>query len=163
MGTPHGDRADDTRVISHQVEHGRTTSPVADPTLVVAVVAAVIALFMLVIGIVTIARTGISAGQLTAGQTEVGPFARGTLMGLIEIIGGVVVGGIAASRRASSLLSFGLLSLVFGLVWLIEPHAFGDALGIDRTTAWVYLFFGAVSTGVGLWAPDRTERVVVHR
>lgn len=156
------DDADATRVMSHRVEQARPGRPGVDPSLVVAVVAGVIALFTLVVGIVTLARTGLPLEGFADATTTVGPFQRGALMGLVEIVVGIAAGGIAASRRASSLTAFGLFALVFGLVWLIEPNAFSDILGIGRATAWTYLLFGVVSAGVGLWAPDTAERVVIR-
>jgi hypothetical protein len=154
------DPLDETRVIEH--EH-RAPPRAADPFLVVAVLAGAVALFMLVLGIVTLARTGLPTSDLTSQTTVVGPFERSTLMGIIEIIGGLAFAGIAASRRGSTLTAMGLVLTVFGLVWLIEPNAFGDALGVNRATAWIYLLFGVVSTGVGFWAPDVADRVVVRR
>lgn len=161
--------SDETRVINRDGDDRRPASgasgygPDLDPTLVVAVLAGAIALFMLVVGIVTLARAGIPIDDLTGGRTSVGPFARSSLMGIIEIIGGLAMAGVAASRQAGSLTAFGLIAIVFGLVWLIEPQAFGDALGVNRGTAWTYLILGALATGVGLWAPERTDRVIVRR
>ncbi|MBW3621355.1 MAG: DUF4383 domain-containing protein [Actinobacteria bacterium] len=168
------DPNDETRVIERDGSGGRPTAPPSetrsrgygtdlDPTLVVAVLAGAIALFMLVVGIVTLARAGVPVEDLTGGRTTVGPFARSSLMGIIEIIGGLAMAGVAASRQAGSLTAFGLIAIVFGLVWLIEPQAFGDALGVDRGTAWTYLFLGALATAVGLWAPERAHAVVVRR
>lgn len=172
------DRAtDETRVISQDRNatgagprqpdsgrgNGRSTAPAIDPLLVVAVLAGVISMFMLVVGIVTLARTGLPAGDLTGGRTAVGPFDRSSLMGIIEILGGLAFASVAASRQSSTLTALGLVTTVFGLVWLIEPHAFGDALGINRATAWVYLLFGLASSVVGLWAPSGAQRVVVRR
>jgi hypothetical protein len=166
MATGQERPTDETQVIGDApARETRVTAPAGpavDPTLVVAILAGAIALFMLVVGIVTLARTGIPVNDLTAGRTTVGPFDRSTLMGIVEIIGGLAAAGIAASRRPSSLTAFGLIALVFGLVWLIEPNAFGDALGVDRATAWTYLFIGIASAGVGLWAPENRGRVVVR-
>lgn len=158
--------SDETRVINRDEEPRRGPgggyAGDLDPSLVVAVLAGAIALFMLVVGIVTLARAGIPMDDLAGGRTSVGPFARSSLMGIIEIIGGIAMAGVAASRQAGSLTAFGLIAIVFGLVWLIEPQAFGDALGVNRGTAWTYLLLGALSTAVGLWAPERTSRVVVR-
>lgn len=162
---------DETRVIERDERHshepaGSTAAGPArpvDPFLVVATLAGVIALFMLVVGIVTLARTGIPAGDITGGTTAVGPFERSTLMGILEVLGGLGFAAVAASRRGSTLTAMGLVLTVFGLVWLIEPNAFGDALGVNRATAWIYLIFGLIASGVGLWAPNATDRVVVRR
>jgi hypothetical protein len=169
VSTNPSDRHDETKVIHRDGEGrgpagpGGTAGPDLDPTLVVAVLAGAIALFMLVVGIVTLARAGVPFEDLTGGRTSVGPFDRSSLMGIIEIIGGLAMAGVAASRQAGSLTAFGLIAIVFGLVWLIEPQAFGDALGVNRGTAWTYLILGALATGVGLWAPEQTSRVVIRR
>ncbi len=94
---------DDTRVLSHRTEDGPTHRAGSDPTLVVAVVAGAIALFMLVVGIVTIARTGIPLEGLTDATTQVGPFQRGALMGILEIVVGAGVG--RRGRLASGVLA----------------------------------------------------------
>ncbi|MDX1621894.1 MAG: hypothetical protein R3320_12930, partial [Nitriliruptorales bacterium] len=116
----------------------------------------------LIIGIVTIARTGIPAEGITDATTAVGPFDRTALMGLIEIVVGLAFIGAGAGRNSSALFALGLVSGVFGVVWLIEPNAFNDALGVNRATAWLYLLFGVVSSIVGGWASNYEERVVIR-
>lgn len=162
-------RRDETRVIRDEPGHGRTDDRVGgtwwdtvDPYTLVAVVGSIAGVIALIIGIVTIARTGIPANDLTGATTAVGPFDRTALMGLIEILIGLAFIGAGASRNSAALFALGLLSGVFGVVWLIEPNAFNDALGINRATAWFYLLVGVVSSIVGGWASNYDERVVVR-
>ena len=115
---------------------------------VAGVVGSVLGVIVLVIGVVTIARTGIPAGDLTGTATAVGPFARTTLMGIIEVILGLLL--IGAGSTGNGLRGLGLVFSVFGLVWLIEPGAFQGALGITRATGWLYLLVGLVALAGGL-------------
>ncbi|MDX1621188.1 MAG: hypothetical protein R3320_09375 [Nitriliruptorales bacterium] len=162
---------DETRVIrddrggSRSTESHRTPGwwESADPYTLVAIVGSVVGVIALIIGIVTIARTGIPANDITGATTAVGPFDRTALMGIIEIIIGLAYIGAGASRNSSALFALGLVSGVFGVVWLIEPNAFNDALGVNRATAWLYLLFGIVASIVGGWAGNYEDRVVIQR
>lgn len=115
---------------------------------VAAVVGSLLGVLVLVIGVVTVARTGIPAGDLTAASTSVGPFSRTTLMGIIEVILGLLL--IGAGSTGNGLRGLGLVFAVFGLVWIIEPGAFQGALGITAATGWLYLVVGLLALGAGL-------------
>ena len=161
---------DETRVMRDDRGGGSTSSrrttawwESADPYTLVAIVGSVAGVIALIIGIVTIARTGIPAEDITGATTAVGPFARTALMGLIEIVVGLAFIGAGASRNSSALFALGLVSGVFGVVWLIEPNAFNDALGVNRATAWLYLLFGLVASNGGGWAGNSEDRIVIQR
>lgn len=115
---------------------------------VAAVVGSVLGVVVLVIGVVTVARTGIPAADLTGASTAVGPFSRTTLMGIIEVILGLLL--IGAGSTGNGLRGLGLVFFVFGLVWLIEPGAFQGALGITHATGWLYLLIGLFALAGGL-------------
>lgn len=115
---------------------------------VAAVVGSLLGVVILVIGVVTVARTGIPSQDLTAASTAVGPFSRTTLMGIIEVILGLLL--IAAGSTGNGLRGLGLVFSVFGLVWIIEPGAFQGALGITRATGWLYLLVGLACIAAGL-------------
>lgn len=115
---------------------------------VAAVVGSVLGVVLLVIGVVTVARTGIPSSDLTAASTAVGPFSRTTLMGIVEVILGLLL--IGAGSTGNGLRGLGLVFSVFGLVWLIEPGAFQPALGITHATGWLYLVVGLLALGGGL-------------
>lgn len=127
---------------------------------VAAVVGSVLGVVVLVIGVVTVARTGIPAADLTGASTSVGPFSRTTLMGIIEVILGLLL--IGAGSTGNGLRGLGLVFAVFGLVWLIEPGAFQGALGITHATGWLYLLIGLLSLAGGLISSGylRTRRQV---
>jgi hypothetical protein len=123
----------------------------ADPQVRAASVAGGVAgVLLLVIGLVALARTGIPAEALTETTAAVGPFTRTPLMAIIEIVLGliVLVGAVTAER--GSLLGVGLVAIVFGLVWLIEPGAFGALLGVGRESAVLYLLVGIVLVVAGV-------------
>lgn len=137
---------DHTRVIGDQ--RSQAWYHTVDWGVLVAVVGSLAGVFVLIVAIVTLARTGLP-GDLTEARTFVGPYDRTAVMGLIEILVGMIFIGAGASRHASGLFALGLLASVFGIVWLIEPNAFNDLLGVNRATAWTYLFIGVVSAVVG--------------
>lgn len=112
---------------------------------IVSVIGGVIGAVLLVIGLVALARTGIPADNLTQPETTVGPFTRTPLMAIIEILAGLLVVAASVSADRGALYGIGFVFLVFGLVWIIEPGAFRDALGVGRETAILYLVVGIVS------------------
>lgn len=111
-------------------------------------IGSILGVIILVIGVVTVARTGIPANDLTAASTAVGPFSRTTLMGIIEVVLGLLL--IGAGSTGNGLRGLGLVFSVFGLVWLIEPGAFQGALGITHATGWLYLLVGLLALAGGL-------------
>lgn len=126
-----------------------TTDNVAPVRTILSVVAGAVGVVLLVIGLVALARTGVPAEALTEVTASVGPFTRTPLMAIIEIAVGLVllVGSITAEK--GSLMGVGLVAIVFGIVWLIEPGAFGEILGIGRESAVLYLLVGAASLVAG--------------
>jgi uncharacterized membrane protein len=127
------------------------------------IAASVLGGVLLVIGIVALARTGVPAEALTEATAAVGPFTRTPLMAIIEIALGLIIVVASAAGEKGSLLGVGVVSLVFGIVWLIEPGAFGELLGVGRSSAALYLLVGLVVVVAGILAtPGRTvvrERV----
>lgn len=146
---------DQTRTLGSQ--GSRPWYETVDWGVLVAVVGALAGVFILIVAIVTLARTGVPA-DLSEARTAVGPYERTAVMGLIEILVGLTFIGVGASRHASGLFSLGLVSTVFGIVWLIEPNAFNDLLGINRATAWTYFLIGLVASVVGGMATNVPTR-----
>lgn len=124
------------------------------------VVGSIIGIVLLVIGLVTLARTGLPAEGLTEVTTTVGPFTRTPLMAIIEIIVGLLVIVASADADRGTLLGFGVIMLVFGIVWVIEPGRFENVLGIGTTTGVLYLVLGAAAIAVGTMARVRRVRTV---
>lgn len=124
--------------------------PVRNAATITSVVGGVMGVLLLVIGLVALARTGIPAEALTEPTASVGPFTRTPLMAIIEIIFGLLVVVGAATVDRGTLTGLGLIGIVFGLVWLIEPGAFQAALGVGRSTGILYFLVGLVCVVVGL-------------
>ena len=128
-----------------------------------AIVGTIAGVFLLVVAIVTLARTGVPANDLTVPKTVVGAFTRTPLMGLIELIGGLAFLGLGTAGDGRGLAFLGLVTGVFGIVWLIEPGAFQTALGVGVPTAWLYLVIGIASAIAGLFGTAGTASVRTRR
>jgi hypothetical protein len=126
---------------------------------VVAGTAAVLGVLWLVVGLVILARAGIptDAGLLDV-RAEVGPFSGNAIAAAIAIIAGGAYLAVSTQRAAATMFGIGLTSIVFGLVWMIEPAAFGDVLGINRATASISLATGALAAIVGGFASETLFR-----
>jgi hypothetical protein len=122
----------------------------------VAFVGGAVGIVFLVLGLVGLARTGIPMDTITAPTVSVGPFSRTPIMAIIEVVLGVVLIGASASRDPGTVTGIGLITLVFGIVWLIEPGAFRVLLGVGRETAVLYLALGGVLLGTGFLGPRTT-------
>jgi hypothetical protein len=123
---------------------------------VVTVVGGAVGVLLLVIGLVTLVRTGIPDVTLVEPVTSVGPFTRTPLMGIIEILLGLLVIAGSAMADKGAVLAIGLIALVFGIVWMIEPAAFGELLGVGRESAVLYIVIGAVALVSGLMGRNGT-------
>lgn len=116
------------------------------------IAASVLGALLLVVGIVALARTGVPADGLIETTASVGPFTRTPLMAILEIALGLIIVVASATGEKGSLLGVGVVSLVFGIVWLIEPGAFGELLGVGRSSAVLYLLVGLVVLIAGIFA-----------
>lgn len=113
--------------------------------------AGAVGVLLLVLGILALARTGIPADDLTTPAVAIGPFTRTALMGLIEIVAGMLALAAAADRAVGGAAFLGVIAGVFGIVWIIEPGAFNAALGVGTTTGWLYVLIAtALLTAVAL-------------
>lgn len=139
-----------TREIHH------TSSPRNSwPGSVSSVTSGVVGVVLLVIGIVAVARAGLT--DLTTPAVAVGPFVRTALFGLIEIALGVIALATAADRDVRGASALAVVTGVAGIVWLIESAAFSGLLGMTVATGWLYLAI-AVALLVAV-AVDRRQTV----
>jgi hypothetical protein len=123
------------------------------------VVAGAIGVFLVVLGGVALARTGL--GSLTEPTTTVWLFDHAPLLGLINVGAGLLF-LVAASGAVSGrgmLVGLGFLALAFGLIVAIEPAAFVATIGAGSTVGWLYGVIGLLSLITG-WA---SPVVVVER
>jgi hypothetical protein len=114
-------------------------------------VAGAIGLFLIVLGAVSLLRSGIET--LTSPTATVLGFSQTPLMALIGIVMGALFLRAAASTLGvrGSLTFLGLLSLGFGLIVAIEPGATATWFGGTRSLGLLYLAIGAASLVAG-WA-----------
>lgn len=116
----------------------------------IAGVGAALGVLWLVVGLVILARAGIPAdGAITEARAQVGPFAGNLITAVIAILAGAAFLTVGVQRQATTMFGLGLASGIFGLVWLIEPQAFGDILGINRATALIALSIGVIASALG--------------
>lgn len=111
------------------------------------ILSGILGLVFLVMGGVTIARTGFS--DLTATADIV--YTHSTLLGLIEVFLGLIFLS-GASRPAGSsrtLIGTGAVMLAFGLIVAIEPDPFQTWLGGGQSMGIAYAVVGAIAVAVG--------------
>lgn len=135
------------------VHHSRQTVDrrVASPA---RFVAGAIGLFLLIMGGVALARTGITS--LTGETATVLGFEHTTLMGLIDIVAGLMflVAAAAVAVRAQ-LTGISLLVVGFGAVMMIEPEALASALGGGFDLGLVYVVVGLLGLLAAALFPTR--------
>jgi|FLYL01.1.fsa_nt_gi hypothetical protein len=122
-------------------------------------VAGAVGVALVVMGGVALARTG--ADSLTGEVVTVGGFGHTTLMGLIDVVAGLLFLGSAGSATAvrAGLTGLALAALAFGAVVAIEPGTFETTLGSGRPLGLLYALIGVVSL-VAAWA---SPLIVVDR
>jgi uncharacterized membrane protein HdeD (DUF308 family) len=109
---------------------------------IVSIVGGIIGVLLVVVGLVALARTGFAFDALTTATATVGPFERTPLMAIIEVILGLSVIGASFAADRGGLIGVGVLALIFGLVVVIEPGAFVEALGASSTSGILYILIG---------------------
>lgn len=122
------------------------------------VVAAVAAVYLLVLGIVAIARAGFFTEGATSPVVEVGAISATPILGLGLLVVGLVLlwaaGGVVIDDVSIRVVS-GIV-LVLGIVLLIEPAAFRSVLGTDRGDGWHHALVGGTLMVVSFLPPFET-------
>jgi hypothetical protein len=111
-----------------------------------AVVAGVVAIAMLVLGGITVARAGFD-GSLGRPVVTVAGFTATALLGLIVLGFGAVLLVAAVARQRNVILVLGIIGGVAGLIVVFEPTVGGDSLSIER--------------GLGIWVAIAMAAIVV--
>lgn len=111
-----------------------------------AVIAAVVAIAMLVLGGITVGRAGFD-GSLGRPVVTVAGFTATALLGLIVFGFGAVLLIAALARQRHVILGLGIIGGVAGLIAWFEPTIGGDSLSIQR--------------GFGLWVAIAMLAIVV--
>lgn len=131
------------------------------------IVSLAVGMFLAVVGGVALARTGIDFSNLAETHTAVAGMHHTALLGLMELIVGLVLIGAGALPGAGrgTMTFTGVLLLGFGLVVMIQPSSFHTALGAHAGNGLVLAFLGAVLLIAAMVAPVvfDTDRRVVSR
>ncbi len=115
-------------------------------------IAGALGLFLLILGGVALARVGFSS--LTGETTVVLGFGHTALMGLIDIVAGLLFLGVASSPgMRGSMIGLALVALAFGAVVAIEPGSFEAVLGGGSEIGVLYLIIGVVGLVAALTFP----------
>jgi hypothetical protein len=155
---------DDDVVDDDVVERSVTRAPWSPAQIVSLVVGAVLT----ILGGVALARTGINFGDLDAARGEVMGLEHTALLGLIELVLGLVLVGAAAAGGAprGTMTFLGVVMLLFGIIVAIEPSAFNRALGATSGHGWFWAILGVILLTAAMVSPvvfDSGRRTVVHR
>lgn len=115
--------------------------------------ALVLGVVFVVLGGVALLRSGFDM-DLFNPVVVVGGLAYTPLLGLIELVVGLILLAVGAYPGASDAVVFvGVLLLAFGLLLVIEPGAFQESLAAGRAHGWFYVTVGGVAAVVGLTQP----------
>lgn len=120
------------------------------------VAAVVVAVYLLVLGIVAVARGGFFTDGVTSPVVEVGAITATPILGLGLVLAGLALlwssGGIEIDDVSIRVVA-GLI-LVLGIVLVIEPGAFQDVLGSERNDGWHHLVVGGLLMVVSFLPPS---------
>ena len=127
-------------------------------------VAGIIGLILVVMGGVALARL-LPTGSLTAESVTSLGVRHTPLMAIIAIgLGLLFMAQVANPFGAQGgLIALGVVSLAFGLIVVVEPGAFDDALALGETGGWFYVIIGMVAVVGGLVSPSVTHRSIRRR
>lgn len=121
-------------------------------------IAAAIGLFLVVLGAVALLRVGLDT--LTGQTATVWMFEHTALMGIIDVVMGLLFLTVAGSSLNSrgGMITLGMLSLAFGLITAIEPGAMAELIGGDERLGWLYAIIGAISVIAAFASPTVNVR-----
>jgi hypothetical protein len=109
--------------------------------------------FFIVLGVLALSEAGISAW--TSPRTTVWGFGHTPLMAAVEIALGfsVILAAPYPFSARGTLLGFGVLMAIFGMVTILDPSAFRETLGVNTLTGWLYLGTGLGAAVMGSSVP----------
>lgn len=127
-----------------------------------------IGLLLTVIGGVALARTGLNFDNVAATHVQVAGMHHTVVMGLAELIIGLVLIGAGAMPGAGrgSMTFLGVLLFGFGLIVMIQPSSFHSSLGAHAGNGLFMAFLGVVLLFTAMVAPvifDSDRRVVTRQ
>jgi hypothetical protein len=109
----------------------------------------------IILGVGTLAQTGITASGFLDQHVSVLGFHHTPLLGVVELVFGllmVMAGAIPGAARGT--MSFlGILALGAGIVFIIQPASLHGFLGVHTDNGWLYIVTGIVSLLTAMIAP----------
>jgi uncharacterized membrane protein HdeD (DUF308 family) len=127
-----------------------------------AIVAGIAGILLLVLGLIAVARGGLS-GPITEPVVDVAGFSHTPLLGVIEAATGLVLLLCAMWGSRVSTLFVGVLVLIAGIVVVAAPDAFADSLATESSFGVFLVILGGIVALTSLVVPDRASRVVTYR
>lgn len=123
------------------------------------IISGLVGLGLTVMGGVALARL-LPTDSLTGATVEVFGVGHTVIMGIVAVGLGLLFLSEAASPFAvqRGMISLGVVTLAFGLIVVIEPSAFDNALGIGQAGGWLYTVIGFISVVTGMVSPIITSR-----
>jgi hypothetical protein len=114
---------------------------------------------LLVVGIVVVARAGLTELELFSPVVRVGGMpATPLLAGLLLLLATTLLVAATGDVDERGLRVIGALVAIAGVVWVIEPSAFAPYLGIERTNG-----TAAIAAGVALSAASFVPPLAIRR
>jgi hypothetical protein len=126
-----------------------------------AMVAGVASIALIILGAVAIARTDLDE-PLAEPVVEVAGFAHNAVLGIVEVVAGVLLLLAAISRSRGAIVFMSVVIGVAAVVALIEPTVGGDTMPIERGFAAIVAIVAGVVLATALLTPSvsRTTEVV---
>jgi len=110
-------------------------------------VAVILGIVFLVVGGVSLARTGVDANNMNAHFSNTPLWHHTAWLGIGELVFGLMMLGAGVIPGAGrGLMTFlGMVALAFGIAVLVAPDSLHRATGAHGGTGWVYIIVGAIS------------------
>jgi hypothetical protein len=118
-------------------------------------VALVIGVFYLILGAVTLAKTGLNGDGFTTTHVSALGFGHTPLLGVIDLAFGLllVMAGAVPGAGRGTMAFIGTLALGFGVVVLAASGSLYDSLGVNDANGWLYIITGVVTLVAAIAAP----------
>lgn len=127
-----------------------------------AIAAAVVGLFILLVGLLAVTRGGFD-GPMDTPVVKVLSFTHTTLLGLLEIVIGLCLLLSGATRSRSAALFFGSVLGIGAFVGAVQTASFHKSLALESGLAWVMVLSAVVVVLAALLLPRYVQRsVTVH-
>jgi hypothetical protein len=117
-----------------------------------------VAAVLLLMGAITLARAGLD-GDMAVPVVSVLGFTHTAWLGFLELAFGLLLllGGLSPAVRDLG-LAMGIVTLLAGILIVIEPSAPPAELAIERSYGWLLIVLGAVAAVGGLLPGGRVRR-----